>query len=197
MRADTMYAGVKAGGQSGAELAYFAPAGTPLPATPFADLDPAFVSAGLCTQDGYSQTQDLSKESVYSFGILTPTRVLKTQQETSGSLTFQQTSPTALEVYNQLPLGSIVPTATGEMTVTQGPIRSQRYVCVIETFDGPNRTRLVMPEIEPDKDGDFGISMGSVTERAIAMTAYPDADGNAVYEHYLIPALGSTVPVTP
>ena len=196
-----MIAGVSAGGTSGAELLWLAPAGTDLTAlrtAPFGDLATEFVSPGYCTQDGFSISQDLSKEEIYSYGVQTPTRVLKTQMKTTGSITLQETNSVSLAVYNGLPLtgeGALVVGQDGTVTVEVGKIRSQRYAAVIDARDGATRTRLIMPDVEIFPAGDLQLSMGAILERALEITAYPDSNGVAIYEsHTGLVVAGSTVP---
>jgi hypothetical protein len=190
-------AGVKGGGTGGAALAMFAMPGTPLPTKAVgtgASLDEDFLDAGWCSEDGLKKAVDEAQTTIKAFGSNAPVRKLTTSSETTFELTFLESNTTALEIYNRLPLGSLVPDATGAFDFTEGEPRTEEMCAVFDLVDGPNRIRAVVPQLEVTNRKEFNIKSADPVQYGVTLTAYPGEDGVAIHWYYVVAAYATPGP---
>lgn len=188
-------AGSKAGGPSGLSLAWFAQGGTTLPSDATSQLAPAFMDAGNCDSKGLDVKTQTSTTPIKSFGSLQPQGILYTDQTVTIDVTFQETNPIALAVYKGLPLDTIVPDETGAFSVETKMPEDVRYVAVFDAFSQfGDPIRFVAPSVSNTDPGDLSLQMGAVLDRAVTLTLYPDENGVALYEFYVVSGLASGTP---
>jgi hypothetical protein len=153
-----------------------------------------FYSAGFVTEDGLEKALSESSTDVPAFGVFVPVRKIVTKSEITFKVTFLESNPIAMAVYDRLPLagaGSIVPDANGAFSIQEGTARTQRYAAVFEIVDGVNHVRMYAPAVEvTDREG-FKVSSGEAITRGVTLTAYPNSSGVAVETFYKIPALAA------
>lgn len=190
--ADLILAGVSAGGTSGLELLWVAPLGTTLPTDADSTLNGAFESIGYVTADGATLAQSRSTNDVEVYGSITPARKLVSKSSKTWEITGAETSPTVLELYNQLELGSIVPDANGKFTIAPSSLEVTRYAFVLVVVDGENVIRYAAGNCEVTDVKERKVANGTPLTYGMTITPYPDANGIPVHEHYLIPALAGS-----
>lgn len=187
---DLILAGVKGGGTAGSALAMFAPTATALPTTAVAALAAGFKDAGWCSEDGLKKAVDEAQSTIKAFGSNAPVRKLTTSSETTFELTMLESNPTAIEVYNRLPLGSLVPvSSTGAFDFTEGEPRTEQLSAVFDLVDGSNRIRAVVPILEVTGRKEFNIKSADPVTYGVTMTAYPGTDGVAIHWYYVVAGL--------
>jgi hypothetical protein len=190
-------AGVKGGGTGGSALAMFAMPGTAVPTAATgtgATLDAAFFDAGWCSEDGLKKAVDEAQSTIKAFGSNAPVRKLTTSSETTFELTFLESNPVAVSVYNRLPLsgtGSITVAADGSFDFTEGEPRTQEMCAVFDLVDGPNRIRGVVPSLEVTGRREFSIKSADPVQYGVTLTAYPGTDGVAIHWYYLVAGLAT------
>lgn len=140
---------VGANGQS-----YFAPVGTTLPQPgddPTADLNSAFVGAGLLTEDGFTPSIGSTVTDFMSWQSLDPTRRERTGQAKSIAFTMQQWNESNV----------VFAFGGGDVTDHGGGI----YSYVFPEGDEPLDERsLVIDAIDGDKHYRFVFAKGNVTD---------------------------------
>jgi hypothetical protein len=190
--ADLILAGVAAGGTSGLELMWVAPLGTTLPTDADSALDAAFESIGYVTADGATLGSSRSTNDVEVYGSITPARKLVSKSSKTWEITGAETSPTVLEIYNQVELGTIVPDAEGKFSIAPSSLTVARYAFVLVVVDGENVIRFAAGNAEVTDVKERKIANGSPITYGMTITPYPDAAGVPVHEHYLVPALAGS-----
>lgn len=183
-------AGVKGGGTAGSALALFGPSGTTLPTAASgtgSTLDSALKDAGWCTEDGLKKAVNESQQTIKAFGTNSPVRKLTTESEVSFELTFLESNPTVIEIYNRLPLGSVtVDTTDGSFDFTEGQPNVVDMCAVFDLVDGGNLVRAVVPQLEVTGRKEFNIKSSEAVTYGVTLTAYPGSDGVAVHWYYLL-----------
>lgn len=186
---EAILAGLAAGGTGGTELANFANIGTALPTSATAVLDAGFRDAGWISEDGLKRTVNEQTTDVNAYGSSQPVRVLKTSRKVQFDIAFLQSGPTQMEIYHQLPLGSLVPSGAGAFDFVEGPTRTQRMSAVFTIVDGTNRIRAVVPSLEVTGTKEFDVKKGTPIVYGVTITAYPGSDGTAIHWYYIVPAV--------
>jgi hypothetical protein len=181
-------------GQGGTpSLAWFAPEGTAVPTTAAMTLNVAFKDAGWCTQDGIALDSSTDSTDIDGFGSFAAVRTLITKVEQTAKVTFLETNPVAISIYNSLPLSGggavVVDEDLGAINWTTGPARAQRYAAVFDAVDGGNHIRIVCPSVEvTDKEG-FSIAQGQPIQYGVTLKTYPDGTGVSAYFYTVLDAL--------
>lgn len=179
-----------AGQNGGPGIAFFAPLGTALPTSPLTSLDPAFKDAGFVSTAGLVMAVAETTSDIPAFGLQSPVRSVTTQSKRTFKVTFLETNPVTLAVYNREPLSAVPnPTGTGIMAVQVGPVLVTRYAAVFDIVDGANRVRFALPQAQVTVITDLNIASGGAVERAVELTAFPDGTGISIYEYDLVAAL--------
>lgn len=182
---------VLAGGLGSPALAAFAPLGTPMPTSVSAVLNAAFQDPGWVNQDGLKKAVDEESTEILGYGSNQPIRVLKTKRKASFEIVFQETNPTVIEVYQQLPIGSIVVASDGSFDFAEGPARTEKIAGVFTIVDGDNLIRAVIPKMEVTATKEWVAKAGSEINYGVTLTAYPGSDGTAIHWYMLVAALAA------
>lgn len=183
-------AGVSAG--AGNALVSIAPVGTTMPTTAIASLNVAFKNMGWVSTDGVTKSVDVNTQEINAYGTGSAVRVLKTSATTTLQATFLESNQTAVEVYNELALGSTtLTTSDGSFDFVEGPLRTQRYALVVDMIDGSSHIRGCAPLVEVTDKDDFQISAGNPVQYSITWTAYPGSDGTSIHWYYVVDSLKS------
>lgn len=151
----------------------------------------AFKDAGFCDQTGLNVKASDTSKDVTAFGSYFPLRTIITQSKKTFDLIFEETNHTTLEIYHRLPLGATgVAAADGYISgVVDGPPVVQQYAGIFDVVDGTNHLRAYAPYIQNTSIGDLNIPFGEAVKRPVTLTAYPDANGNAIYWYPVVTAL--------
>ncbi len=144
---------------------------------------------GLTDQKGATFKTSVSSNPVKSFGSLQTQRVIMTDQAKSVDFTLQETNAFAVAMYNGLPLGSVVPDASGFFQIATGLPTSTQYACIWDAFDGATHLRYFAPFAQNTAPGDLNLSTGQIVDRPLTLSLYPDANGFTLYEYYIVDAL--------
>lgn len=193
---DLILAGV-AGGGSGTSLSWFAPKGSTLPTAAAgvgATLDTALKDAGLITEDGLRKGVDENSSDVNAYGVTVPVRTLTTRSKITFGLTFLESNPTVLSIYNRLPLtgdDALVVGTDGSLDFTEGVQRVAEYSAVFDIIDGANHIRGVVPVLQVTDRTEFNVKAGEPITYGVTLTAYPGSDGVAVHWYYILDALAA------
>lgn len=174
-------------------LAFFAPAGQALPTDATSSLAAAFKDAGICAETGADISYQSEQVDIPGYGLAGPARTITTSEKLSVKLVFRETNPVTQAVYRRLPLtGSGSPSvtsATGALSVTDGPVREVKYVGVLHTIDGLNIVRKVFPNLRPTTRDNEAITKAQNMAYGVMFAAEPDSAGNTQYTHYILNAL--------
>lgn len=154
-----------------------------------ASIPVAFKDAGLCDAKGLDIKTNVSSNPVKSFGSLQVQRVLMTDQTKSVDITFQETGPVPVAVYNGVPVSSVTADASGFFKIATGLPTSTQYAVVFDVIDGANHVRYYAPYAQNTAPGDINVAQGQVLDRPVTLSLYPDAAGNTLYEYNLVDAL--------
>jgi hypothetical protein len=175
-----------------------APAAAVTETTPGAGSNPAtgiipasFKSAGWCDASGVTVKVSDSSKDITPFGSLVPVRTILSQSKKTFDVTFDETNHTTLEVYHRLPIGATgTAGADGYISnVVDGPPTVQSYAAIFDSIDGVNHIRAYAPNVQATAIGDMQIQMGDAVSYPVTFTAYPDANGNAIYWYIAVGAL--------
>jgi len=188
---DLILAGVAAGGTTALELLWVAPTTATAPTDATTALPAGWESAGYITTDGVTLGVDESSEDVGAYAASGPVRTLNTDSKQTLGVTFLETNPTTIEIYNRLEPGTIVPDAQGDFDLSIGTIGVQTYSVVVDVVDGVNALRYYYPSCEVSDRGEIQVAKGSPIQYEVTFTAYPGADGKALYEYFHIPELAA------
>lgn len=151
----------------------------------------AYKDAGWCDQKGLTVKTNTSSTDIKGFGSFQVLRTVYTEQKKTADLTFLETNPTSLAVYNSLDLAGVVPRADGSVTLATGTPHVQSYSAIFRAVDGPNLAHYYAPSVQVSNQGDLHISMGAIIDRAVTLTFYPDLAGNVMYETYVLGAFAA------
>lgn len=175
------------------DLVWFAPEGSAAPSDASTALDPAFLSPGVCSADGFTLTPSTSTTDIAGYGVLSPVRTINTSEKTTGKVVMLQTNEVSLAVYHRMPLtgagAPTVDTTTGEIATTDGAARTQRYSLVVTAQDGLNMIRTYCPSVEVTARDAFQIGASKEVSYGVELTCYPDATGESVYQWTVVNAL--------
>ncbi|MGZ4518957.1 MAG: hypothetical protein ACXVXP_02980 [Mycobacteriaceae bacterium] len=149
----------------------------------------SFKDAGLCDSKGLTVKTNVSSNDVKAFGSLQVQRTLMTDQKKTVDVTFLETNPTSVAVYNALPLSAVTVDSSGYFKLSTGLPQTTQYAAVFDAFDGANHIRYYAPYCQNITPGDLTIGEGSPLVRPISLTLYPDSTGAVLYEYYLVDAL--------
>ncbi len=182
---------VFAGGLGSPALCAVAPLGTPMPSTALATPNVAFLDPGWVGQDGLKKTIDEESQEIYGYGSDQPIRILRTKRKASFDILFLETTPLVMEIYNRLPLNSIVLGSGGEFDWTEGPSRSVRIAGIFTIVDGDRLLRGVIPQMEVTASREWEAKAGAEINYGVTFTAYPGSDGTAIHWYAINPALAA------
>ena len=184
----TQYIGVAKGPSDGGGYAFRAPIGTPLPTSPTAELDQAFVEVGLISSDGivFSRSETTNTHRDYADKVIYTDSTERTE---TAKITYVETSPTVLEEYN----GNATGSADSFYSDRDGGHTS--YVYVFEAVIGDSMLkRTVCPNGKVTSVDDLTQAPGNLLGYPCTYTfAYDETAGFTVREYYAkVASTGST-----
>lgn len=156
---------------------YGAPAGTKAPTDAKTELDAAFVNLGYVSEDGVTNSVETDTEEIKAWGGDT---VLTVQTSRTETFTF-----TFIESLNE----NVLKQVYGEKNVADGAVKHNslprgRNVYVFEILlTGDKIKRIVVPNSEITEVGDIVYADGEAIGYEVTLSAFPDSDGNTVYEY--------------
>jgi hypothetical protein len=125
---------------------FCAPVGTTLPDDVTTDLDPAFVEVGLISEDGLTESLDVTKELLRAWQRPAGVRTLTTEVNWTWQFVCEETSPIVLDLY----YGNAVTGSTtmGGVSTTNIPAwpSSTDKAWVVQIEDGDVITRYAIPK---------------------------------------------------
>lgn len=170
----------------GGEL-HRAPLGSTLPVDAIADLDAAFNGLGFTGEDGFVVSQNRSTEDKRAYG---GDVVYSLQTEYGVSI-----QVTVYESQNAEVLKTVfgddnvtVDGVTGTTTVKYNKKRLPRSVFVTDHVTDQGLLRQVVPVGQVTEVGDITLVHTDILMYQLTITAYPDADGNYMYEYRTVDA---------
>lgn len=161
---------------------YRAPAGTTLPTDASTALASAFVSLGYVSDDGLTNTTDVTNEEIKAWGGDTVMNSL-----TEFSDTFKFTSIEALNVDVLKAFfgdANVTGTLATGITVNAKGVNDTSHVWVFDMIMRNNALkRIVIPNGEVTEKGDTVYSDDEPVGYEITISALPDSSGNTHYEY--------------
>jgi hypothetical protein len=150
-----------------------------------------WTDAGWCTDKGLAVKLSETVNDIPAFGTITAVRKVITKSEQSFDVEFLESNLTTLAIYNRKPLGSLVtPVGSGgEIDFHTGGAGLPNFSAVFDIVDGPNHIRAYCPTVNVTGKGDLAAGAGQAITYPVTLTAYPDANGDAIYWFYLVNAL--------
>lgn len=172
------------------ELAWAADAGAALPTDATTALDTGFKSLGIVSEDGVSTSATMNSTEIGAFGTFVPVRTLITSETRTFTVTGRETNAVTLAIKSRLKLSDVtVDTTKGSASITVGPARDTEYSMVFHAVDGQNVIRKVLPSVRLTGIADEAVAFSANINYGFTFTAYPDSNGNSVYEYYILNAL--------
>lgn len=160
----------------GTGIALVAPTGSTLPTDPTTTVDGAFNDLGGVSEDGLTQALNEDTTEIKLWDGSTA-RKLKTTFDLTFALTFLETNPDVLAIYN----GNYTDeTNFGSIEIKKATVRK---AWIFHMIDGDNLIRIVVPDGEITGHGDVVYKNDQAVAYPVTITAYPDADGVNAYEY--------------
>ena len=173
----------KPGVQGGVSFA--APTGTTLPTDVATVLAAAFVKHGYISEDGLTDTEDISSDDIPAFGGDTVLIVVTSRKHTFALTFIQSLDPDVQrEVYGADNVE--VDEATGLTMIRRNGATMPRRVFVFELLlTGGKVKRIVVPEGQVTERGDVVYSDGEPVGYEVTISAYPSDlfDGDTAREY--------------
>jgi len=157
-----------------------APAGTAAPTDATTALANDFVGLGYVSDEGLTNTIDISTQSINAWGgdeVLS----VRTSRSESFSWTFIETNKAVMEqVYGP----DNVTEEAGALTVVHNNKELPRQVYVFEILMTGNKVkRIVVPNGQINEIGEVTYSDGEAIGYQVTLACFPDGSGNTVYEY--------------
>ena len=189
-------AGTGAGGATGLELLWVAPTGTTAPTnahTALPAVNAAWSGMGYVSSDGVTIGRDESSNDITAYGSGAPVRTVNTSSKSTFQVVCLETNEAVLEVYHRLDIGTIIPDADGDFTLTEGTVPVQRYSFCLDVVDDTNYIRYYYASAEVTEVQEQKIGNGEAIQYGFTITAYPNSTtGIAVSKFYRVPALAGS-----
>jgi hypothetical protein len=163
-----------------------APTGTAAPTTATAALNVAFVAAGYIGEDGLTETNERSTDSVRAWGGDT-VKVVQTEHNVSYQFTFLETlnADVLKAVYGADNVTTTAATSTTgtlhKVNVNASTLPHKAYV--FEVKDGNARIRIHVPDGQITEVGEVTYSDSEVVGYQVTVTAFADSSGNKAYKY--------------
>lgn len=161
---------------------YRAPLKTELPTDTATALNEAFKSLGYISEDGVTNSNSPSSDSISAWGGST---VLDVQTAKPDTYTFTMLEATNVEVLKTVyGKDNVTGTLADGITITanDGELEKNSYVIDMILADDTKK-RIVLPEAKVTSIGDIQyISNGAIMYQ-VTLSAYPDESGNTHYEY--------------
>ncbi len=151
----------------------------------------AYFDPGWCAQSGLALKTNTSSTDIKGFGTFQVLRTVFTEQKKTVDLTFLETNPISLAVYNSQALSAVQVRSDGSMTVATGVPNTTFYSAIFRAVDGQNLIHWYAPNVQVSNQGQLNVAMGAIIDRPVTLAFYPDSTGAVLYETYVVAALGS------
>jgi hypothetical protein len=154
---------------------YVAPAGTPIPSTFDAALDPSFVALGWISEEGVDETHADESQDVKAWQNGAVVRRRISSSESSIAFTMIETTNRTLELFHK---GSEVVSdgADGWKMLVKAPDADRRTL-VLDVIDGDDVIRIVAPSAEVTERGTINYGSKEIGYK-VTMTSYPTTVSN-------------------
>lgn len=171
---------------------YRAPLGTTLPTTASEDLDSAFVGLGYASEDGLTNTNSATTEDIKAWGgdiVLQPI----TEKADTFNITFIESKNIEIlkAVYGD---ENVTGDLASGITVKANSKEVPASAWVIDMIlTGGTLKRVVIPNGQPNLDGDISYKDNEAVGYPIKITAYPGGSDfdNDTHKEYIIEATSS------
>jgi hypothetical protein len=160
-----------------------APIGTTLPTNASAELDKAFVGLGYISEDGLSNSGDISTTNIKAWGGDT---VMTAETDKTDEFKFELIEGLSAEVLKTVHgEGNVTGDLNSGMTVKVNSDEHTEYVWVADmVLRGNVLKRVVVPSAKVTAVDEVSYSDSDPVGYGITLTATPDSDGNTHYEYF-------------
>lgn len=153
------------------------------PADPTAVPAAAWVPVGACDQSGLTEGFSMTTQNIMAQGVLTPFRVLYTEQQKTFKLTLLEFERDIVQsVLFRVPLSSLARDGGGLRSVQESstPVPDRRS-WLFRIADGDVIQQIIAPIAEIMTISDVNYPQNDVSKGEVTMTCYPDANGIVAY----------------
>ncbi len=168
---------------------YSAPLGTALPKDVITELDETFKSLGYISEDGLTNTNTPSSDTIKAWGGDT---VAVVQSEKEDSFAYTLIEATNIDVLKEV-YGSdnVAGTLAEGITIKANATPLEAHVLVVDVvLNAGTLKRIVIPNGQVSELGDISYTDEDAVGYETTLTAVPDTDGNTHYEYIQKPAAG-------
>ena len=155
-----------------------------------------FKAVGFISEDGVTESQERDVEKVKAWGGDT-IRVLQNEHTKTFAFTFAEMGN--IDVL-KLVYGdeNVIEGADGAIDILHNSKTLPHKSFVIEVLDGNKKIRKFIPDGQIIETGELQLVHSGIMSMEVTIEAFPDADGNKVYEsHSAVTAGGQTDPENP
>lgn len=159
---------------------YVAPAGTTLPTSTSAVLDPAFVNGelGYVDENGVAETQNETTQNIKAWQNSAVVRKIITEHDLQYAFTCLETNGAVLAAF----YGNYTNGTEGEVQITGE--QPARQCWVIDVIDGDEEIRIVLPDAQVTTRGQVTYSSSDAIKYPLTLSAYPDDSEVKGYIYY-------------
>lgn len=155
-----------------------------------------FKPVGFISEDGVTESQERDVEKVKAWGGDT-IRVLQNEHTKTFAFTFAEMGNVDVLklVYGD---DNVIEGADGAVEILHNSKTLPHKSFVIEVLDGDKKIRKFIPDGQIIETGELQLVHSGIMSMEVTIEAFPDADGNKVYEsHSAVNSGGQTDPENP
>lgn len=161
---------------------FTAPKGSALPTDASSDLGTDFVSVGYISEDGVTNANSTTTESIKAWGGDTVLNILTEKEDTFSFTMIETLNVEAMKV--AFGTDNVTGDLTNGITVKVNSADPDHRAWVVELVtNGGNLKRIVIPDATVTEVGDITYSDSEAVGYEVTLTCLPDADGNTHYEY--------------